>query len=128
MKQARSSRTNNNINSVAPRRTRSAKRPSTLQPGRSARILGSLVSTPEPDPASESQRLHEHWRSDPRWQGVTRPYSAEDVLRLRGTLKIEHTVADQMSRKLWRRLHTEAFVPALGALTGNQAVQMAQAG
>ena len=50
------------------------------------------------------------------------------VLRLRGTLKIEHTIADQMSRKLWRLLQTEPYVPALGALTGNQAVQMAQAG
>ena len=79
-------------------------------------------------PAAEVEALKRAWQSDPRWQGVTRTYVPEQVLRLRGTLKIEHTVADQMSRKLWRLLQTEPYVPALGALTGNQAVQMAQAG
>jgi len=79
--------------------------------------------------ASGEVRVLEHeWRTSPRWAGVARGYSAEKVLRLRGTLKIEHTVADRMSRKLWRLLHTEPYVNALGALTGNQAVQMAQAG
>ena len=68
------------------------------------------------------------WRNEPRWQGVQRSYTAEKVLRLRGTMKIEHTIADKMSRKLWHLLNTQPFVPALGALTGNQAVQMAQAG
>ena len=72
--------------------------------------------------------LEDQWRSDARWQGVTRTYGAEKVLRLRGTLKIEHTIADRMSRKLWALLHHEPYVNALGALTGNQAVQMAQAG
>src|SRR5262245_33568901 len=70
----------------------------------------------------------EAWSTDPRWRGVTRNYTAEKVLRLRGTLKIEHTIADRMSRKLWRLLNTEPYVNALGAVTGNQAVQMAQAG
>jgi isocitrate lyase len=79
-------------------------------------------------PADGIQALENDWASDPRWQGVTRTYTAEKVLRLRGTLKIEHTVADQMSRKFWRLLQSEPFIPALGALTGNQAVQMAQAG
>ncbi len=79
-------------------------------------------------PASQVQDLEHQWRRHPRWQGVTRAYTAEKVLRLRGTLKIEHTIADQMSRKLWDLLHTEPYVAALGALTGNQAVQMAQAG
>jgi isocitrate lyase len=78
--------------------------------------------------ASEIQALADYWRGDPRWQRVTRSYSAERVLRLRGSLKIEHTLADQMSRKFWGLLQTEDFIPALGALTGNQAVQMAQAG
>src|SRR5262245_15856622 len=72
--------------------------------------------------------LQESWSSHPRWRGVTRPYTADKVLRLRGTLKIEHTIADRMSRKLWVLLHHEPYVNALGALTGNQAVQMAQAG
>src|SRR5262245_64496106 len=72
--------------------------------------------------------LEAEWRHAPRWEGVTREYSVDQVLRLRGTMQIEHTIADQMSRKLWDRLHTEDFVNALGALTGNQAVQMTQAG
>ena len=79
-------------------------------------------------PEEEIRALEHSWRNDPRWQGVTRSYSAEKVLRLRGTMKIEHTIADKMSRQLWTLLRTEPFVPALGALTGNQAVQMAQAG
>lgn len=77
---------------------------------------------------SEAHLLEESWRQAVRWSGVTRSYSAEKVLRLRGTLKIEHTIADTMSRKFWDVLQAEDFVPALGALTGNQAVQMAQAG
>jgi isocitrate lyase len=74
------------------------------------------------------RKLENDWRVNPRWQRVTRSYTAERVLQLRGTVKIEHTVADQMSRKLWGLLQTEPYVHALGALTGNQAVQMAQAG
>src|SRR5439155_4641138 len=65
---------------------------------------------------------------DPRWEGVTRPYSADDVERLRGTLRIEYTVADRGARKLWTLLKTRDAVRALGALTGGQAVQMVRAG
>ena len=68
------------------------------------------------------------WNSDPRWNGITRPYSWEDVARLRGSLKIEYTLARHGAEMLWNMLQTEAFVPALGALTGNQAVQQVQAG
>src|SRR5439155_1537705 len=75
----------------------------------------------------EIRTLENYWRNDPRWRGVTRNYTAEKVLRLRGTIKIEHTLADEMSRKLWDLLKTEPYVNALGALTGNQAVQMVQA-
>src|SRR5205823_11037023 len=75
-----------------------------------------------------AQSLEHFWRSDPRWRGITRGHSAQKVLRLRGTMKVEHTIADKMSCKLWRLLHIEPYVHALGALTGNQAVQMAQAG
>jgi isocitrate lyase len=82
----------------------------------------------DPIEPSDIRALEKDWRESTRWAGITRSYSAEKVLRLRGTLKIEHTIADQMSRKLWKLLQTEAFVPALGALSGNQAVQMAQAG
>jgi len=76
----------------------------------------------------EIRELDNYWRNDPRWRGITRNYSAEKVLRLRGTVKVEHTIADQMSRKLWKLLNSEPYVNALGALTGNQAVQQVRAG
>jgi isocitrate lyase len=63
-----------------------------------------------------------------RWDGITRPYTAEDVDRLRGTVRIEYSLARAGAEKLWRLLHDEPYVPALGALTGNQAVEMANAG
>jgi malate synthase len=79
-------------------------------------------------PASKIRALERQWCNDPRWRGIIRSYSAEQVLRLGGTMKIEHSIADKMSRKLWGLLHAEPYVHALGALTGNQAVQMVQAG
>ncbi|HZL86232.1 MAG TPA: isocitrate lyase [Candidatus Krumholzibacteria bacterium] len=63
-----------------------------------------------------------------RWQGIVRGYSPADVERLRGTVRIEHTLADRGARKLWDLLQHEPFVPALGALSGNQAMQMVRAG
>lgn len=83
-------------------------------------------SNPLINPA-DVKALEAEWKS-PRWEGVTRPYSAEQVLALRGSLKIEYTIAKAMAEKLWNLLHTEPFVNALGALTGNQAVQQVQAG
>ncbi|HET6872282.1 MAG TPA: isocitrate lyase, partial [Sporolactobacillaceae bacterium] len=74
------------------------------------------------------EKLKANWETDPRWEGVTRPYTAEDVVRLRGSLPIEHTLARYGAEKLWNLLHTEEFVPALGALTGNQAMQQVKAG
>jgi len=68
------------------------------------------------------------WETDPRWQGIKRPYAAEDVVRLRGSIKIEHTLARLGAERLWNLLHSEPYVPALGALTGNQAVQQVKAG
>src|SRR5512135_2226795 len=79
-------------------------------------------------PAQDVRALGDEWHNDLRWKGVTRTYTAENVLRLRGTMKIEHTIADKMSRKLWALLQTQPYVHALGTLTGNQAVQMARAG
>jgi len=67
-------------------------------------------------------------RHFPRWDGITRTYSGEDVSRLRGTVPVEYSLARAGAEKLWRLLHQEEYIPALGALTGNQAVQMAQAG
>jgi len=68
------------------------------------------------------------WASDPRWYGIERPYNCEDVLHLRGSIHVEHTLARLGAERLWSLLQTEPFVPALGALTGNQAVEMVQAG
>ncbi len=73
-------------------------------------------------------RLQESWIQDPRWHGITRPYSAKDVTRLRGTIQIEYTLACLGAKRLWDLLHSESYVKALGAMTGNQAVQQVQAG
>lgn len=72
--------------------------------------------------------LKRDWLENPRWHGIERAYSAEEVVRLRGSTRIEHTLASLGARKLWKQLHTEDYVHALGALTGNQAVQMAKVG
>jgi isocitrate lyase len=69
-----------------------------------------------------------NWRGDPRWMGIVRPYGAEDVVRLRGSIRIEHTLARLGADRFWRILHSEPYVPALGALTGNQALQQVRAG
>ena len=77
---------------------------------------------------SEIKELEEEWRSNPRWEGVQRPYTAEDVIRLRGSLQVEHTLARRGAEKFWSLLQTEPFIRSLGAVTGNQAVQMVHAG
>ena len=77
-------------------------------------------------PTAEQLKLD--WANNPRWAGITRSYSAEDVVRLRGTVHIEHSLARHGAEKLWKSLHREDFVNALGALTGNQAMQQVKAG
>ncbi|NHM33535.1 isocitrate lyase [Neobacillus terrae] len=77
---------------------------------------------------SRAQQLQENWEMDARWMGVTRPYTAEDVIKLRGSIDIEHTLARKGSEKLWKLLKEEDYINALGALTGNQAVQQVKAG
>jgi isocitrate lyase len=72
--------------------------------------------------------IKQDWAHSPRWKHVTRPYSAEDVYRLRGSVRVEHSLARLGAKKLWARLHEEPFVHALGALTGNQAMQQVRAG
>src|SRR4051794_25760315 len=76
----------------------------------------------------EIAELEREWRDNPRWQGLRRGYTAEDVYRLRGSLQIEHTLARRGAEKLWSLLHEEPFVNALGAMTGNQAMQQVKAG
>ncbi|KAA9024341.1 isocitrate lyase [Niallia endozanthoxylica] len=74
------------------------------------------------------QQLKESWRNEDRWKGIKRPYTAEEVIKLRGSLDIEHTLARRGSEKLWKMIKEEDYVAALGALTGNQAVQQVKAG
>ncbi|MGG0756346.1 isocitrate lyase [Brevibacillus laterosporus] len=73
------------------------------------------------------KELEQSWESK-RWEGITRPYSAEEVVRLRGSIQVEHTLAKLGADRLWNLLHTEEYVHALGALTGNQAIQQVKAG
>ena len=80
------------------------------------------------DASSQIDQLQKEWDSAPRWESVSRPYSAADVVRLRGSKSIEYTLARDGAEKLWRLLREEPFVNALGALTGNQAMQQVRAG
>lgn len=92
-----------------------------------AQILEDKLSCHEID-LTEIENLENNWKSDPRWSGVKRPYTAAEVLNLRGTLKVEHTFAQIGAQRLWHLLQTEDYIAALGALTGNQAVQQVEAG
>src|SRR3989304_9710339 len=73
-------------------------------------------------------QLEKDWAETPRWKGIKRGYSAADVVRLRGSLQAEHTLARRGAEKLWNMINTEPFVNMLGALTGNQAMQQVKAG
>jgi isocitrate lyase len=75
-----------------------------------------------------ADELTRAWRDSPRWRGVRRGYEARDVVRLRGTIPVEHSIARLTAEKLWRALHDRPLVNALGALTGNQAMQQVRAG
>ena len=74
------------------------------------------------------QALAKDWAENPRWKGIKRSYTPEDVVRLRGSIAIEHTLAKRGAEKMWSLLETEPFVNTLGALTGNQAMQQVKAG
>jgi isocitrate lyase len=76
----------------------------------------------------DAQRLQKDWTENPRWKGIRRTYSADEVVRLRGSVAIEHTIARRGAERLWNALQTNAFVNSLGALTGNQAMQQVRAG
>ncbi len=76
----------------------------------------------------DPKTLERDWETDPRWDGIAREYSAEDVLRLRGSIEIKYTLAEMGAERLWTLLHEEPYVAALGALTGNQAIQQVRAG
>jgi len=72
--------------------------------------------------------MAQEWASDERWAGTTRTYTAQDVVKLRGSIQVQHTLAEIGAERLWKLLHSEPYVPALGAMTGGQAVQQVQAG
>jgi isocitrate lyase len=76
----------------------------------------------------QAEALEKDWATNPRWKGIERGYSAADVVRLRGSFPIEHTLARRGAEKLWNMLHTEPYVNCLGALTGGQAMQQVKAG
>jgi isocitrate lyase len=76
----------------------------------------------------KGSNLGTDWNSSARWAGINRPYTVQDVERLRGSVQIEHTLARQGAERLWNLLRSESYVPALGAMSGNQAVQQVKAG
>jgi isocitrate lyase len=86
------------------------------------------TTLPSAPTAPTAEELAIEWATSPRWHGVARNYTAEDVVRLRGTVHEEHTLARRGAERLWHLLNMEDYVAALGALTGNQAVQMVKAG
>ncbi|NBT35200.1 MAG: isocitrate lyase [Betaproteobacteria bacterium] len=76
----------------------------------------------------QAEKLQKDWSENPRWKGIKRGYSAQDVVRLRGSVQVEHTLARRGAEKLWNLVNTEPFVNSLGAMSGNQAMQQAKAG
>ncbi len=91
--------------------------------------MSTTSTTPRPgDQTETAEQLSARWETDPRWAGVRRSYEAQDVVELRGSVREEHTLARRGAERLWELLHSRTHVPALGALTGNQAVQQVRAG
>lgn len=93
-----------------------------------------IQATPAPQPlrpgdqTETADEIRAAWQNDPRWDGIERTYSAEDVVRLRGSVREESTLARRGAENLWNLIHTEEYVRALGAYTGGQAVQQVRAG
>jgi len=87
-----------------------------------------MKPVPKEHMMSSQNDIQQEWDDNPRWNGIRRDYSAEDVECLRGTVRIEYSLAKQGAEKLWRSMHAQPYVNALGALTGNQAVQQVKAG
>ena len=89
---------------------------------------GHTRKAPVNGPQQQAAGLAHQWATDPRWRGTERTYSAEDVIRLRGSVQEERTLSRLGAQRLWSLLHEEDYVAALGAVTGNQAVQQVRAG
>ena len=77
---------------------------------------------------NEALRMEKNWAEDPRWNGIRRTYKSVDVIRLRGSVQVEYTLAKMGAERLWHLIQTEPYVAALGAMTGNQAIQQVKAG
>src|SRR5690242_12399543 len=75
-----------------------------------------------------SARMENEWTTNPRWKGITRPYTAPEVLRLSGSVRIEYSLDRMGAERLWKLHHEQEYVAGLGAVTGNQAIQQVQAG
>jgi isocitrate lyase len=90
--------------------------------------MGLSMITDSGKTAAAAEALCNEWKNNPRWAGIRRGYSAEDVIRLRGSVQIEHTLARLGAQKLWKLMRERRFVNSLGALTGNQALQQVKAG
>src|SRR5271170_6732088 len=88
----------------------------------------STTATTQATQAAQATELTQQWASDPRWRGATRTYTAQDVIRLRGSVQEEHTLARRGAERLWDLVNQEGYINALGAMTGNQAVQQVRAG
>jgi len=86
------------------------------------------TDTPKEQRMSDAKQIAQEWATADRWQGIERPYKAEDVVRLRGSVHVEHSLARIGAERLWSLLHSEPYIHALGALTGGQATQMVKAG
>ncbi|MEO8094559.1 MAG: isocitrate lyase, partial [Pseudolysinimonas sp.] len=88
-----------------------------------------MTGTTRPgDQAQTADQLETEWKTDARWNGIERDYTPDDVIALRGSVREERTLARRGAENLWKLVHNEEWVPALGALTGNQAVQQVRAG
>src|SRR2546423_36802 len=99
-----------------------------LQVFRTAVLRTHLIGEHAMQNNGHSLELENKWQSDERWDGIIRAYTAEDVIRLRGSIQVGHTYAELGAKRLWQLLQTEDYVAALGAMTGCQAVQQVQAG
>ncbi len=88
----------------------------------------SQTSTATPSRAEQIAALEKDWATNPRWKGIKRGYSAADVVRLRGSFQVEHTLARRGAEKLWNLVNNTPYVNCLGALTGGQAMQQVKAG
>jgi isocitrate lyase len=97
-------------------------------PTRFRRSAEMTVTAPDELHATAAADLIRYWAADPRWRGITRTYTAEDVVRLRGSVQETHTLAERSARTLWDLISSQEYVAALGAMTGGQAVQMVKAG